>query len=38
MLRWPYLRLDEKCLSRLIEYDDVIRGAPILVLSRAPQP
>ena len=27
---WP------KCLSRLGEYDDVIRGAPILVLPRAP--
>jgi len=28
---------DQKCLSRLIEYDDVIRGAPFLVLPRAPQ-
>ena len=28
ILRGSYLRLDQKCLSRLAEYDDVIRGAP----------
>jgi len=28
ILRWSYLRLDQNCLSRLAEYDDVIRGAP----------
>jgi len=28
ILGWPCLRLDKKCLSRLAEYDDVIRGAP----------
>jgi len=28
ILWWPYLSLDQKCLSRLTEYDDVIRGAP----------
>ena len=26
----------QKCLSRLAEYDDVIRGRPFLVLPRAP--
>jgi len=25
ILQWPYLRLDQKCLSRLADYDDVIR-------------
>jgi len=25
MLGWPYLRLDQKCLSLLAEYDDAIR-------------
>jgi len=28
ILGWPYLRLDQKCLSRLAEYYDVIRGPP----------
>jgi len=28
ILEWMYLMLDQKCLSRLAEYDDVIRGAP----------
>jgi len=28
--------LDQKCLSRLAEYDDVIRGPTFLVLPRAP--
>jgi len=23
IIRWPYLRLNRKCLSRLAEYDDV---------------
>jgi len=36
ILGWPYLRLYQKCLSRLAEYDDVIRGPPFLVLPRAP--
>ena len=38
ILEWMHLRLDQKCLSRLAVYDEVIRGAPILVLPRAPQP
>jgi len=29
---WPYLRLDQKWLSRLVEYDDVIRG-PLFSLA-----
>ena len=35
-LGWPYLRLDQMCLSRLAEYDDVIKGHPFLVLPPAP--
>jgi len=30
-----YLRLDQKCLSRLAEYDDVIRG-PLFSLASGP--
>jgi len=33
-----YLRLDQKCLLRLAEYDDVIREALFLVLPRDPHP
>jgi len=32
-----YLRLDQKFLSRLAEYDDVIRG-PLFSLASGPQP
>jgi len=32
---WPYLRLEQKCLSRLAEYGVVIKGPPFLVLPRA---
>jgi len=36
ILGWPYLRLDQRFLSRLAEHDDVIRGPPFLVMPRAP--
>jgi len=35
ILGWPYLGIDLKCLPRLAEYDNVIRG-PFLVLPQAP--
>jgi len=38
VIGWPYLRLDQKCLSRLVEYEWRHRRGPFLVLPRAPPP
>jgi len=37
MLQWPYLRLDQKCKSRLDEHDDVI-GPHLWSCLGPPQP